>query len=117
MLECLGIEANSVTDLGRSSLAQDLFAVSNSTLIWMTDDKFDLSKGVTKLDSSARGINDAETALIAAVIRFNPILRTVNLNSNKIGQEGIKFLGKALEVNSKSAARSDLLLTFVSQGL
>jgi hypothetical protein len=117
VLECLGIEANSVTDLGRLSLAQDLFAVSNSTLIWMTDDKFDLSKGVTELEAGARGINDGEAALIAAAIRFNPILRRLILNTNKIAEEGMKFLGKALEVNSESAARGDLLLTFVSQGL
>ena len=41
-------------------------------------------------------------------------MTTLGLGDNKIGDEGAKALGKALEVNSKSVPSGDLLLTYCS---
>ena len=65
----------------------------------MTDDKFDLREGVTQLNLEYKQLNDQEAALLAAVIRFNEGLTTLTLSHNKIGPEGSKALGKALETN------------------
>ena len=80
--------ANYFGNEGRIAIAEALEQNGASKLAFMTDDKWSLHPSTTELNTRQKGIGAAEGRLLAAVLRFNSVLTTLNLWSNGLGDEG-----------------------------
>jgi Ran GTPase-activating protein (RanGAP) involved in mRNA processing and transport len=94
-LRKLDMSGNRIDERGKVVIAGAMFV--QERLRFVKCDEWEVSENTVKLDVSKRGLEAADVTLLAALIRNNHRLHSINLLQNHIGLEGLQTIKETLE--------------------
>ena len=106
-LTFLDVAGNNIEDVGMWSIGNVLLhAPGLSKLGYVICDAFDLGDKVETLDLVNRRFNVWQSTLLGGALKFNWTLLTLNLEKNKVGDDGVEALAAGISANASSVLQT-----------